>query len=337
MGHASELNSLTDAAEKAGAAGDWNAAEQLLRQAVDGQESAFGPMHPDLANTLNNLGVVCERTGKEAEAEQYYRRAYAIAKAVLPHDDPLVVTSGENLREFCEAQEGPVYLAPESLPTPPLAVQAQPETPVPAESQPPQKDRTVLPTSRPSAASVAVAAALALVAFIAIGGWPVSRETERDSATARPPFPPTPSVETTPPAPEPSPPQRTTETPAIVKAEPRPRPASLPGPVSVVTAQLCRNLSSDWRCAPVASPMNPGRLFFYTRLRSPVAANVEHRWYHEGTLRQTIRLRIGASQGRGYRTYSRTTVTAERAGAWSVELRSRDGTILHEERFQVLH
>ena len=72
---------------------------------------------------------------------------------------------------------------------------------------------------------------------------------------------------------------------------------------------------------------------FYTRLKSPVDTTVEHRWYRGGQLRQTRKLSIHTNTGTGYRTYSRFTVDA--TGDWKVELRSRDGALLHEERFAV--
>ncbi len=58
-------------AEQAANAGDYATAEPLLREAALLQEAALGPLHPDLANTLNNLAVVCELTDKMADAEQY--------------------------------------------------------------------------------------------------------------------------------------------------------------------------------------------------------------------------------------------------------------------------
>jgi hypothetical protein len=72
---------------------------------------------------------------------------------------------------------------------------------------------------------------------------------------------------------------------------------------------------------------------FYTRLKSPVDTTVEHRWYRGGQLRQTRKLSIRTNTGTGYRTYSRLTVDG--TGDWRVELRSRDGALLHEERFAV--
>ena len=76
-------------------------------------------------------------------------------------------------------------------------------------------------------------------------------------------------------------------------------------------------------------------MFFYTQLKSESATTIEHRWYQGERLRQTVPLRIQANPGAGYRTFSRTTVSSDRAGDWRVELRSADGTVLHEERFTV--
>ena len=64
-------------------------------------------------------------------------------------------------------------------------------------------------------------------------------------------------------------------------------------------------------------------------------ATVEHRWYWNDRLHQSVPLRVRANQRSGFRTYSRQTVTADRTGDWRVELRTAEGTLLHEERFRV--
>ncbi len=103
-----DLRSVIEAAEKAAAEGSYASAEQLFREAALLQEAQLGRLHPDLANTLNNLGVVYELTGRPAEAEDCYRRAFAIARAVLEPNHPFVETSGQNLRELCESRGTPV-------------------------------------------------------------------------------------------------------------------------------------------------------------------------------------------------------------------------------------
>ena len=98
-----DARSILDAAERAAAAGDYPTAERLLRDAALEQEAELGPLHPALANTLNNLGVVCERLDKLGDAERSYRRAHEIAAAALPADHPFVATSRKNLDDFHKA------------------------------------------------------------------------------------------------------------------------------------------------------------------------------------------------------------------------------------------
>ncbi len=112
-----EPRSVLESAEKAAASGDFASAEQLLREAARLQEASLGPLHPDLANTLNNLGVVCEVAEKPAEAERYFRRAYDIATASLEPDHPFVATSRKNLEDFCAAR-GLDVVVPVPLPAP---------------------------------------------------------------------------------------------------------------------------------------------------------------------------------------------------------------------------
>ena len=100
----------------------------------------------------------------------------------------------------------------------------------------------------------------------------------------------------------------------------------------VVTAQLCTALA-NWRCETADGEVPPGPMFFFTQVKSDTGTTIEHRWYQGDRLRRAVPLRIQANPGAGYRTYSRTTVSD--AGDWRVELRSADGTVLHEERFTV--
>src|SRR6185503_6756463 len=104
MPEAHELRSVIEAADQAAAGGDYVAAELHLREAAALQETQLGPFHADLANTLNNLGVVYERADSPAEAELCYRRAYAIATTAFASDHAFVVTSRKNLEDFCKAR-----------------------------------------------------------------------------------------------------------------------------------------------------------------------------------------------------------------------------------------
>ncbi len=102
----------------------------------------------------------------------------------------------------------------------------------------------------------------------------------------------------------------------------------------VVDANVCKDLqvTGNWRCEPPSRPVAPGRLVFYTRIKSPTNAKILHRWYQGDRLRQAVELIIRANPGSGYRTFSRQTVNS---GEWRVELRASDGTLLREERFTV--
>jgi hypothetical protein len=134
--------------------------------------------------------------------------------------------------------------------------------------------------------------------------------------------------------------RRDETTPAPLERPNPPESSLTPTAVSVLNAQLCSALekegSPDWQCAPVDDEQQPGTYFFYTRLLSNADATVEHRWYRGERVQQVRQLRVAASPGRGYRTFSSNTVSPERAGDWRVELRGADGTVLWEKRF-VIH
>jgi hypothetical protein len=333
MPESRDHRSIVDAAEQAAASGDYVSAEQLLGEAARLQEAALGPLHPDLANTLNNLGVVCEIANKPDAAELCYRRAYAIAAAVLDPDHPFVATSQKNLSDFCEARGRPV----ESR-NPPQAAAAEPaEPPAPPVSvereRPPKRESPAPASTRPLVIGALGMCALVAVMLIAIRSWRPSEAPLPGSVA---------------PAPEPvpvAPISVPTESPANTGATARSRAIEtpIPAPPTVAVAQLCTELSTGgsasapaaWRCDRPSSPVSPGRLFFYTRVKSPDDITVQHRWLRGDDLRQAVELRIRANPTDGYRTYSRHTVDNRGAGDWRVELRTQDGILLHEERFVV--
>jgi hypothetical protein len=121
------------------------------------------------------------------------------------------------------------------------------------------------------------------------------------------------------------------------------RAATESDPQLMPTAHLCRVLSTsgplgssnDWQCVSPTLPVGPGPLFFYTRLTSPTDTTVEHRWYRGDRLHQVVELPVRANTFSGFRTYSRTTLNDQDAAEWRVELRTREGVLLHEERFVV--
>jgi hypothetical protein len=124
------------------------------------------------------------------------------------------------------------------------------------------------------------------------------------------------------------------------KNSPVPPPASTSSRPILASAQLCSalstaNVSGDWKCTPPKRPADAGPLSFYTRLKSSRDTSVKHLWYRDGQLYQSVDLEIGANLNNGYRTYSRYRMSGESSGHWRVEVRAADGTLLHEERFDV--
>ena len=342
-----EARSIIENAEQAAAAGNYASAEDLLREAAALQEQTLGPNHPDLANTLNNLGVVCEMTDNPIDAEHYFRRAYTIATATLAPDHPFVATSQQEPSRFlrgprtaggvaavttgvaawleapapCSATARVVAVSEEAgrdadpseeIPAPARTWRVERGCPADRDSHdgPPlgqsgrgdqvasgDRDRSSAPRLRPR-------------------GQRLRRPSRsRDRNTTAKPTQPTRS-----------------EADAIGARPSTPAsPAAMP---TVATAQLCTALRA-WRCEAADSQVPPGPMFFYTQVKSATATTIEHRWYQGDRLRRAVQLRIEANPGAGYRTYSRNTISSERAGDWRVELRSADGTVLHEERFTV--
>ena len=332
---------LVEAAQQAAAAGDYVEAERLLRQAAAIQEDNLGSLHPELASTLNNLALVCERTNKFDEAERGYRRAHAIAVASLSPGHPFIGTSLQNLVDFCAAHEIPIWKSPaprsDSQTSPPgheAITQTHQVLPAntPGRMWPP---RTIALTALGVAVVVAVAFAVrGLSTPGASAPLLQGLSSASDSATSAT----TPAL-TGKPQPTGTVENRDDSTPAPVGRPNPPETSVTSATVTVLAAELCSALertgSPDWQCAPVNGDLQPGTYVFYTRLLTNADTTVEHRWYRDERAHQVMRLRVVPSPGRGYRTFSSNTISPERAGDWKVELRGADGSVLREERFVV--
>src|SRR6185295_11874607 len=127
MSELQDAGRMLEAAEQAAVADDLASADELLRTAARIQEAELGPLHPDLANTLNNLAIVAENAGRLGDAETFYRRAVAIASASLPVDHPMTAASRRNLEDFCRAYGLPIDTPATPPPTgPPTPVSPEP-------------------------------------------------------------------------------------------------------------------------------------------------------------------------------------------------------------------
>jgi len=336
---------IIDAAQQAVAAGDYSEAERLLREAAAIQELNLGSVHPDLASTLNNLALVCERTNKFDEAERGYRRAHAIAVASLGPGHPFVTTSLKNLVDFCAAHEIPFWKPPADVSdnetsSPEPEAEAPPEPMLPAD-----KPGTAWSSRTIAVATLGVAVVVAVAFAVQKRGItgtsdPVPQAQNRPSSTNDPP----PAPVTTPPLTSEHQPAVTLErravtAPAAVEPPNAAETSVTSASVSVLNAQLCSALeksgSPDWHCAPMNGDPRPGTYTLYTRLLTNADTTVEHRWYRGEHVQQVRRLRVAASPGTGFRTFSRNTISPERAGSWKVELRGADGAVLWEAQFVI--
>ena len=322
MSEAPQARSLTELAEAAAAAGDCVSAARHLRNLAILQESELGPVHPDLANTLNNLAVVSERAGDLDAAEAAFRRACVITRTAFDADHPFVATSDRNLREFCEAHDRPYERRTLNGSS--------------------GVDRVAAPSpfGRPWSTLVVVGAVGGLATAAAFLWLTAGRsESTPTEAVAAARIASTPELKS----------EARPESTAVSKPEPQPKPSAVvpapvaaaqaSRPVSLVSATVCRDFSTAgggaWRCTSVAGSAAPGPFVFYTRVKSTAPTTIEHRWYRGDTLHQSVSLRVAANTGAGYRTFSRNTVGSDRVGTWRVELRGADGAVLHQETFVV--
>jgi hypothetical protein len=320
------VQGMLSEAERAAGSGDLASAEDLLREAARLQEEEFGPFHPELANTLNNLAVIAEQTDRPDEAEKCYRRAVAIASTALPPGDPMVAASRQNLEDFCRAHGRPIEEPTATVE--PAAVEA-----TPTQSKPTASPRSLAAEPKmsrlPAMLGLGVAVLLAIALLIA-RPWSSTRQALAVTPVAEPV--PAPPVEPAPAKPAPEAPAPTERTPEAAAVRP-PASASAPAGIALATVQLCRNFSpDDWRCDPAGESVAPGPIVLYTRVRSPRDAVVVHRWFQGESLRKSAQLRVGASPTEGYRTFSRQTVDR---GEWRVEVRSTGGDLLFEQSLTV--
>lgn len=361
------ISAVIAAAERAAVAGDYLGAERHLREAVSLQEAKLGLTNPDLANTLNNLGVACEQAGKLDEAEAAYRRAFDIAQQAFPPDHPFVIRSAENLRDFCNARGRAFEVSTPPPPVVPVVIEPTPSAVTMELDQltyqqvhPSAPGPGATTTEAPRRGLTGIAIVIAALAIVAIVIWSGGRlpsgtgptEAARPSTSAEAPMPdstsepagmpaPVSPIPADPAAPAPSGPEGTQP----VRPEAPGQGATVETPIvaggfSVIRADVCRDFlprsgAAEWRCTVVSGTAPPGTLAYYTRIKSAKAVTVEHRWYHGDRLDHRASLRVGANPGAGYRTFSRNTIASNEAGNWRVELRTSAGALIHEVRFSV--
>ena len=99
-----DLSSLLGQARQLYEAGKYAEAVPLAQRAVELAEKQFGPEHPEVATSLNNIAVLYRAQGRYAEAEPLYQRALAVNEKALGPDHPNVDESLRNLWLLYRAQ-----------------------------------------------------------------------------------------------------------------------------------------------------------------------------------------------------------------------------------------
>ena len=77
--------------------GRYDEAGPLYQRSLAISEKALGPEHPDVAQSLNDLGLLYKAQGRYDEAESLYQRSLAIREQALGPEHPDVATSLNNL------------------------------------------------------------------------------------------------------------------------------------------------------------------------------------------------------------------------------------------------
>ena len=73
-------------------------------EALNVAEKTFGPEHPRVATSLNNLALIYKAMGKHAAAEDFYKHALTILEKSLGADNPKVGTALYNLAQLYHSQ-----------------------------------------------------------------------------------------------------------------------------------------------------------------------------------------------------------------------------------------
>jgi tetratricopeptide (TPR) repeat protein len=100
----SETEELTKTVVKLYAAGQYRNAIPLAERALEIQEKALGPDHPDVATALNNLASLYRYDGQLALAESHYRRALDIDERALGPDHAQVARDLSNLASLYDSE-----------------------------------------------------------------------------------------------------------------------------------------------------------------------------------------------------------------------------------------
>ncbi len=92
--------------------GNYSEAAKVGEEALQVAESTYGPDHPNMAASLNNLAAAYHSQGNYARAEALYKRALAIDEKIFGKDHPNVAADRANLEELYKAMKQPLSAGP---------------------------------------------------------------------------------------------------------------------------------------------------------------------------------------------------------------------------------
>ena len=99
--HLGEAVALKDDPQTEGQARrEFDEAEPLLVEVLEGRRRLYGPEHPKILPTMNNLAELYKETGRYAEAEPLYIKALELREETLGADHPRTLISTFNLGEL---------------------------------------------------------------------------------------------------------------------------------------------------------------------------------------------------------------------------------------------
>jgi hypothetical protein len=113
-----------------------------------------------------------------------------------------------------------------------------------------------------------------------------------------------------------------------------PRPAAMCAGPRVVTSTLSHAVEGRHPVAE-AIAFEPGDTVFALSVVENLGpkGQIEMTWKRDGLVRSRVSLDVGSAKG--WRTWSKHTLSKKDAGAWTVEVRSVDGTLLDSLAFEV--
>jgi tetratricopeptide (TPR) repeat protein len=84
--------------------GNYDAAIPLAQKAIELAKDRWNDKHPNVAISLNQLGLLYKSQGRYDKAESFYKKAIDINRLALPENHPNIAADLNNLARLYESQ-----------------------------------------------------------------------------------------------------------------------------------------------------------------------------------------------------------------------------------------